>query len=38
MNASRMHYRVLLLVWLAAVTTGAFAAIAHALQQGRFVY
>lgn len=38
MNALRMNYRLLLLLWLMAATAGAFLAIAHALQAGRFVY
>lgn len=38
MNALRINYRVLLLLWLVTSTAAAFVAIAHALQAGRFVY
>jgi hypothetical protein len=38
MNELRIHYRVLLLVWLVTATAATFVAIAHALDASRFLY
>jgi hypothetical protein len=38
MNALRINYQALLLVWLVTATAGAFVAMAHALQAARFFY
>ena len=37
MNA-RLNYRVMVLLWLTLATAATFAAIAHAIHAGQFVY
>lgn len=38
MNALRINYPLMVLIWLVTATAGAFVAIGHALQVGRFIY